>query len=801
MARNTNFSDKLKLMDSLLKDMNKNVYTEKDLLKQFSDLINSGVDLFKTIEDSAKKQYASRSNIKGSDSIAAISNNVVDISNTLLDIKDILNSSYTTERHDRANPLRGIVDDKSDSFESRSNSSKLSKLVGLTGKILTAFNLAKMANMLGQQIDANIRTGFQMNQLTGQSKSEVAGFKSTLNEQYGNSSIYNIQEEYNRLPQIIASTGMDDMSRLTRYVKAISVGVESMDLNVGDLSEIMYTMEKRGTFTNDHLMELTDTLYKYSAASGNVTPEEISKLINQNATMLSYAGKNLTQEDRLKETDELAAIMTTVLDSGVSNDVVSQVSTILESLYTEGTLSQYTQALGYLDITMEDINATKESGDISKGYSMLIEGIAKETKNRENNPELMKLLFEAFGINNNLQNQVELAELTDTDFSNAVATMKELADSESSAEDSAEDFYRSWDEKLKNVLSNFFTPVSDKLGEWGIGSSVISGVGAFLGSFAGGKLLGSGIDKVKGLFSGGKDSASSVASEALKGASLDKFAKFTAEDVAKSLGTTTEDVINTLGDTAKYSLDDIAKGLGSSVDEVSKVMISSSDDLASSALNASKGLGGLSKGIPVLAAAVSVGSGLFSAYSEYKEGDYEGAAESLGGGIGAAAGGYGGALAGAALGTAILPGVGTIIGGILGGLGGSYGGDWLGSKLGGGIYNLFSSNDEEDIPSYDVGTPYVPEDGLVYAHQGEAIIPQQYNPVNNINTIRNISNQSITKSDISVLKDAINEIRDLMKRNFEMETQRYEKTRIDTIIKNNTDNVRSYTQKNYLQTP
>ena len=38
-----------------------------------------------------------------------------------------------------------------------------------------------------------------------------------------------------------------------------------------------------------------------------------------------------------------------------------------------------------------------------------------------------------------------------------------------------------------------------------------------------------------------------------------------------------------------------------------------------------------------------------------------------------------------------------------------------------------------NIPRYDVGPPFVPNDGLAFIHKGEAVIPAKYNPNNPAN--------------------------------------------------------------------
>lgn len=138
---------------------------------------------------------------------------------------------------------------------------------------------------------------------------------------------------------------------------------------------------------------------------------------------------------------------------------------------------------------------------------------------------------------------------------------------------------------------------------------------------------------------------------------------------------------------------------------------------------------------------------------------------------GSALGGWGGAAAGAAVGAAIgsvVPILGTAvggaIGGIIGGIGGGMGGGWLGGKINEWFGGDDAKNAEKEankaaesayldgadmgIPSYDVGTNFVPQDGLAYVHQGEAIIPADLNnpvPIDDMSSIRASADQ-ISKS-------------------------------------------------------
>lgn len=154
-----------------------------------------------------------------------------------------------------------------------------------------------------------------------------------------------------------------------------------------------------------------------------------------------------------------------------------------------------------------------------------------------------------------------------------------------------------------------------------------------------------------------------------------------ADDVAKALGTSADDVVRTFGEQASYTIDDIAKGLGSSTDDVINAYASSIDDAvaagAGSIDDVAKGssklfgsLSGVGKALGIIGTAAQIGLGAYETYKDIKNGDYRGAAGTVGDTSGAVAGGA----AGAKVGTLINPGVGTIVGAVggtvLGGMGG-----------------------------------------------------------------------------------------------------------------------------------
>jgi phage-related protein len=79
-----------------------------------------------------------------------------------------------------------------------------------------------------------------------------------------------------------------------------------------------------------------------------------------------------------------------------------------------------------------------------------------------------------------------------------------------------------------------------------------------------------------------------------------------------------------------------------------------------------------------------------------------------------------------------------------------------------------------NVPSYAVGTPFVPNDGLAFIHKGEAIIPAQYNPYNNENSngdsqsksngINNIFNGGITIKHVNNLDDFVQQLNNTFKK-------------------------------------
>lgn len=177
-----------------------------------------------------------------------------------------------------------------------------------------------------------------------------------------------------------------------------------------------------------------------------------------------------------------------------------------------------------------------------------------------------------------------------------------------------------------------------------------------------------------------------------------------ADDVAEMFGTSADDVIAKLGKKASYSVDDVAKGLGKSSDEILDALrtgskgsniwgklLGNADEAADAVGDVAKGLGksgGLwskftkfGKGLSIATTVLEAGLTGYEAYNEFKAGDNQAGAETIGKGAGSIGLGWAGAAAGSTFGP-----IGTIIGGILG--------SWLGGDAGETLV-MMSDNSEE----------------------------------------------------------------------------------------------------------
>lgn len=843
MAKKGNMYEKFKIMDDLLRTLNSNITEERHLLSSLRSTTEMYNDLIRSNQKQDKESY-SRQGSKGLwsvDNIKIVTDNIVTINDTLVDIREILEGEGTQRQHDNANPLSGInAPGSNGSSSGNSAGNDMSKYVGIAKSVFTALGLSKILSSLGKVVDKSIDATYSVQQITGLNESAAYAYKREVNDLYKGNKYTTGTEEYDRLATIAATTGMDDMDRLLKYSKSIAVGVESMGLDTSNLAELLYTMEKRGTFTSAQLDNVTDLLYRYSATNGEVTPEELERTLTNSLDGLMY-GLNMSNEDYQREMEEVLKESATIQGQGFSAEYVSQLSNIINDILLNKVNSQYVKPLAGIGITYDDLDSLLSVGD----YSGVMELIQTGLKNNavtygDDLSGLDVTRATALGINYDNETR-RLLQKYDGSLE---AEIREAADTFTSAEDAANDMTRSLWEEATNRIENFFSPVVDWFADKGIGSTELG----IAGGIAGSGLVKKGYNWLKGKFGTSADDVAKSTSVA-----MDSI-KYSADDVAKAFGTTADDVTKVFGEAATYSADDIAKAMGTTADDVVKALGTSADDVAKGAGLAIKGA---SKALAVAGIVIDAGISAYDAYQGFSVGDDREGWQEVGGGIGSIGGGLGGAAAGSAAGAAIgalFGGVGaipgSIIGGIIGGIGGGIGGDKLGEVAAEGIYdataNKSSISDADKQRMYDYyqivsqlyaeqgndaaqaytlsnvvpfltsigisksitdkyktdvgkpdfmidyekgklfsyaqGTAFLPQDGLIYAHAGEAIIPAQYNPVNNVSTMRDLQNDLVTSDDISAIYDAIVEMKSTMREFFNLIESKYTKDEIDSKV-------------------
>lgn len=78
-----------------------------------------------------------------------------------------------------------------------------------------------------------------------------------------------------------------------------------------------------------------------------------------------------------------------------------------------------------------------------------------------------------------------------------------------------------------------------------------------------------------------------------------------------------------------------------------------------------------------------------------------------------------------------------------------------------------NENDEtaKSLPEFEVGTNYIPKDQLAYLHEGEAVVPAEYNPVGNMNELERLRQESKEKDtrNTAEIVEAILEVSEFLK--------------------------------------
>lgn len=821
--------EKFKIMDDLLKTLNLNIQEEQNLL---GELRSTSANFREMLRESDKRQQSRNSSTTASDNIKLISENVITVNETLVEIKDLLQNNANQQKHSSANPLSSIGNPGS------GNSSKpvqnVGKYINIAKSIFTALGLAKIFSTLGKTSDKSMQATYSFQQVSGLGESAAYSYKSQINNLFKGSSYTTGTDEYARMATIASSIGMDDPDRISnKYLKSIASSVESMGLDTAQLSQLLYTMEKRGTFTNAQISNVTDSIYRYSKISGNITPQEMYDAINSSMESMLY-GTNLTGDEYDREREEVDAILAGFLDQGFDSTTIETISNLIETAVQSPSSATELWNIGVSPDQIQKL--VQEDKDLSSAYELIFNSIKDTVNTFDDYTASYKYRLESLGLEVGLEEK----SLWSNYDSTRASSLGNLASTLGiGTEEAANDMTRSLLEEYSNKLENFFSPVVDWFAQSGVGSTEFGIAGGILGS----SVLKKGWNWVKGVFSKGSSSVDDIAGaadDAVRAASsatssATKAITYSADDLAKAFGTTVDDVISVFGESARYSSDDIAKAFGTTADDVVKALGTSADDVAKGAGLAIKGA---SKALAVAGVVIDAGISAYDAYQGFSSGDNREGWQEVGGGIGSIGGGLGGSAGGASLGafigSLVAPGPGTAIGaaigGIIGGIGGGIGGDKLGEAAAEGIYDATATKtyltqeqkaqvksyydqvsklyeeygnnaaqsytlgtvvpylnsigisksitdkykhdvgkpdfmidyEKGKLDSYAQGTAFLPTDGLIYAHAGEAIIPAQYNPVNNVSSMRNLSDSMVAKEDVNDIYDAIQEMKSVM---------------------------------------
>jgi hypothetical protein len=722
MAKGMMMYEKFKIMDNLLKTMNTHISAEVSLISSMTTASNiiRGMSTVPSNNGITRKDRISFTDSrKFIDSLSTMQS-------TLINIRDLLNNTVVSDseenNRDRVeNKLNNNNTSNPLNIFSTSTGSKFDKFIDLGTKIFGVVGGYKFLSYLTSLPDKGISSTYGIQKELGLSIEDSYNAKSVINNMFKDTNL-NAANEYARVGTIAKVTGMDDINRISlKYTKAIAEGVEAMSLDTSELADTLYTIEKRGTFTSAQLENVVDMMYKYSKASGEITPEELQKVLKESLDGLIY-GKNMTNEQYNKQLKETTSVSSSMLHQGFSADFVAQGSKILNDLMLKGVTSQYYSSLSQLEGTsgediMKELNS--DNPNYAGALQKLFKGMsdtAKKYGDTTTAEDVRRMNELGFSYNNQTR---RLLQKYDPNIKDALDI--EAAKQGSIADKAKEGMNKPVVETILNDISNKLQPISDAFAKKGIGASEIGyATGAASTIYTGSKILPSIFGKIKNLFNGSKG------------------ASYTTEEVAKALGTTTEDITKTIGKNTSYTAEGLAKSLGTSTDDITSIMGESSaktagtieeglsksagtivDSMEKGGTELSKATdsavsvaGKAGKVLGVVGAALQIILTGMKVKDDLTKGDTKGAVKDTLGG----AGEFGGAVAGASIGAGIgagFGGIGAIPGAIIGGLIGGFGGKTVGEGVGSGLYDIFSSNPKTNsnnnnsiIPQYPVNTEF-----------------------------------------------------------------------------------------------
>lgn len=572
-------------------------------------------------------------------------------------------------------------------------------------------------------------------------------------------SLVNYKDVLENATQLAENMDIADPAVLNKIAKELTVLQNATEVSFDTAGKALEKLEQRG-FTDQQREQFLNDFVNVMEGQ-MVDDEKIMGAVNTLSDAISIYSKG---------NNDLAAQM---------NKAIMTASTLFETNYLDSepfmdlfkkaivekdgeAMSQLSSQLAGIGMSLQDAQSAFESGNFDQFASDYIQSVGEVMANA--NETNRQALAEMYGIDTGQINKfLKSAKTADE----TLATLHANLENGAGAIGQASDQTKLWHERLTNWFSEltiFGTDLGTIVESIGANplqmySSVMllkEGFGGLMD--AGGKLKG-GFDTLKGKAgTGGLVGKMGTLATSI-GTSTGKFGTFiktvgtTAVSslvglattiwttvipaliaMAKSAWTKGSGFVGDLiggrrgrsgrggaGSTAANTADDVARA-GSAA----RSAASSASTAANTADDVARAGGGLLKGAGSIAAKAAIP--LTVAAGAINIATNENKSEAVMETAGNAAGGWGGAAAGAATGAAlgsIVPGIGTAIGGavggVLGGIGGALGGGWLGKKANGLLEKI-------NIPFFEKGTNYVPQDGLAYLHEGEAVVPKAYNP-------------------------------------------------------------------------
>lgn len=559
-----------------------------------------------------------------------------------------------------------------------------------------AKNLATdVADKASKSTESIISDTNNLLQATGYTKETIQAFRKDIMGEITNADnllgdyVLNKAEEYQTLSNLMINNSIpkENMEDLTKAIIGAEHTMEGIDLN--KYSKMMYDLNKNYGYNSEQLVELTNAIKQSKGA--NISYEELQDTLDNIGDIAKYyGGEDVNKTTQIYESLTKAASVMKSVDLDANGG--SGLNTLAREAILEGNYesrARLSSNLARAGLSYQGLRESLESGTYEEFTKQYIEGMGKYLDNlieKGNDSTAINIAKEIGAIDSSGNiTDVQAWIKKSTDMDAKYNDLMEQIAGNTSITATGNDLYQGWfgdDGSITNKLSNigtYFTDFQENI-PFSIGDAfktVLSGIGltkliphlSSVGTFIKAKL---------GITSA---SAATAATEATTAATAAEATTLTATQMAAvNLG-----VAGTVVGSAVVAVD--------SVGDLHDAVTSMKEDGAGNPVTQQKAM------------RAAVKSGV------------------------AGTGILGGMAAGAAIGS-VVPGLGTVIGGIIGGAIG------IGTALFAGdqIADSISGVSDEDIEAYYEskgrshadGALSLPDDGLIYAHKGEAVIPADY---------------------------------------------------------------------------